>query len=90
MSVEPEILRGEDGEPPTFVSCAVATTPAEAVAYAVANDAAAEDTDPAWVVRVLMRELDPIACRARGYEEGWWIECTARAKTGRSFWRIGG
>lgn len=26
----------------------------------------------------------------RGYEEGWWVECTPRAKQAHSFWRIEG
>jgi hypothetical protein len=35
-----------------------------------------------------MRPLDPIACKIRGVEEGWWDECTAKSKNAVEFWRI--
>lgn len=83
----PEILCGVDGEPPIFVSETVAETPDDAIAYAVSSG---ELVDPLGcpVSRVLMRELDPIACKIRGYEEGWWVVCTSRSKKAHPFWRI--
>jgi hypothetical protein len=87
----PTVLRGIDGEPPIYVSAAVAGTPDGAVAYAVELGELAEPPVPGYEVRhVLMRELDPIACKVRGVDEGWWVECTARAKKAAPFWRIEG
>lgn len=88
----PSVLCGIDGEPLVFVSAAVADTPEAAVAYAVQSGDLPEG-DPGEmypVAQILMRELDPIACKIRGYEEGWWVECTPRAKKAHPFWRIEG
>lgn len=86
----PTILLGRDGEPPLYVNGLCAATPAEAVAFARGQG---EHIDEEIVVadavsRVLMRELDEIACRVRGLEDPWWIECTARSKKAMAFWRI--
>jgi hypothetical protein len=90
MSYVPTELSGIDGEGPVYVLASRAATAEEAIARAVesglmAEPEAGEEYEPR---RVLMRELDPIACRIRGVDEGWWDECTARAKNPVEFWRI--
>ena len=38
-----------------------------------------------------MAVLRAVADRQQArYEEGWWVECTARAKKAHKFWRIEG
>lgn len=69
----PTVLCGIDGEPPTYVSHMVAATAKDAVAYAQDSGEVAEDDDDYEVRAVLMRELDPIACKIRGVEDGWWV-----------------
>lgn len=88
----PSVLCGQDGEPPVYVSTIVADTGEAAIVYAIGSGELPEpEGDESYPVRrVLMRELDPIACRARGYEEGWWVECTDRARHACPFWRIEG
>lgn len=87
----PTVLRGVDGEPPTFVSVVVADTAEAALAYAQASgDLPGGDDEPYEIERVLMRELDPIACKARGLEHPWWVECTTRAKNPLPYWKIDG
>jgi hypothetical protein len=86
----PTILLGQDGEPPLYVNGLCAATPQEAVAFARDQG---EDVDEGIVVadqvtRVLMRELDEIACKIRGVERPWWVECSARSKKAVAFWRI--
>lgn len=88
--VVPTVLTGVDGEPPTYVLASRAADEAAAIACAVADGVIAEpepDETPD-VRRVLMRELDPIACKIRGVDDGWWDECTARAKNPVEYWRI--
>jgi hypothetical protein len=85
----PTILRGIDGEPPTFVSALVAETAAAAIRYAQASGDLREDDILAFdAEKVLMRELDPIACKIMGVDHPWWVECTPRARNPLSFWRI--
>jgi hypothetical protein len=86
----PTILCGMDGEPPTYVSRAVAATADEALAYAVrSGEVAGPPAGETYeVTPVLMRELDPVACKIRGVEDGWWVECTPRSKKAAPFWRI--
>lgn len=87
----PAVLCGIDGEPPTYVSARVADTADGAVAYATRSGEVADlpaGEKPYPVRRVLMRELDPIACKIRGVDDGWWVECTSRAKNAEPFWRI--
>jgi hypothetical protein len=87
----PTVLCGLDGEPPTYVSAAVAETADDAVAYAVDSGEISEPPTGGYEVRrVLLRELDPIACKIRGVDDGWWVECTARSKKAAPFWRIDG
>lgn len=86
----PSILLGQDGEPPLYVNGLCAATPAEAVAFARDQG---EYIDEEIVVaeavsRVLMRELDAIACKVRGVDYPWWVECSARSKKAVAFWRI--
>jgi len=88
ITTHPEILRGIDGAPPVYVSAAGLNTPEAAIAYVYGLG---ELDDPnVSATRVLMRELDPIACKIRGVDEGRWVECTPRAKQARAFWRIDG
>lgn len=87
-SYVPSILTGIDGEPPVYVSTRVAKTSEAARVYAVERGELPADENPD-ISRVLMRELDPIACKIRGVEDGWWVECTARSKRAESFWRLG-
>lgn len=86
----PTILVGQDGESPVYVNRSCAVTPQDAVAFArdqgeyIAGEIVVADE----VKPVLMRELDEIACKIRGLEHPWWVECTARAKNALAFWRI--
>lgn len=86
----PTILTGVDGELPAFVSVAVAATSEIALDFAGSEQGGwvLGEGEEYEVTRVLMRELDPIACKVRGYDEGWWVECTARSKKARPFWKI--
>lgn len=83
----PTLLRGFDGEPPTYVSAIVADTAEAAVTFAQSSGELPPD-DVYEAKRVLMRELDPIACKIRGVDEGSWVECTSRARRAQPFWRI--
>lgn len=84
----PSILLGQDGEPPMYVNGCCAATPEDAIAFA-RDQGIVEDIDAATQVSpVLMRELDEIACKIRGVEHPWWIECSARSKKAVPFWRI--
>lgn len=85
--ITPTILLGQDGEPPLYVNASFAANPAEAVAFARDQGEHVDDVADE-VTRVLMRELDPIACKVRGVDHPWWVECTARAKRPVVFWRI--
>lgn len=85
---DPAILVGLDGEPPVYVNAAVAATEADAVAYAKRSSELPGDVDPTRVAAVFMRELDPIACKIRGVDHPWWVECTLRAKRPVAFFRI--
>jgi|SRR5277367_3998281 len=86
----PSILWGQEGEPPLYVNGSCATTPAEAVAFAREQGAYVDEgiVIADEVSRVLMRELDEIACKVRGVDHPWWVECTARSKKAVAFWRI--
>lgn len=91
-SYVPSVLCGIDGEPPVYVSHVAAATAEDAVAYAVRSGELREpEPGESYEIRsVLMRELDPIACKIRGVDDGWWVECTPRAKRPVPFWRIEG
>lgn len=86
--VEPTILLGRDGEPPMYVLKRLASTPSDAIAFALDQGEGVADCPESAVTVVLMKPLDPVACRIRGVDEGWWVECTARAKNATEFWRI--
>jgi hypothetical protein len=85
---EPTILLGQDGDGPMYVLKRLAATPADALAFALDQGEGVDDCPESAVSAVLMRPLDPIACKIRGVEDGWWDECTARAKNATEFWRI--
>lgn len=84
----PTIRRGVDGEGPVYVSARVAGTGAEAVAFAIADGEIPRDYEDADTAHVLMRELDETACKIRGLDWPWWVECTTRARNPVPFWRI--
>jgi hypothetical protein len=84
----PTILVGRDGEPPLYVNRSCAVTSQDAVAFARDQGGYTETVVADEVKPVLMRELDEIACKIRGLEHPWWVECTARAKNAVAFWRI--
>jgi hypothetical protein len=86
----PSILLGEDGDPPVYVNGLCAATPEDAVAFARDHGEYIDEeiVVATQVTRVLMRELDEIACKIRGVEHPWWVECSARSKKAVAFWRI--
>lgn len=84
----PTILADEDGEGPVFVLRREAATAEDAVVFAIRNGELNSDDVPDQIGIVLMRELDPIACKIRGVEDGYWVQCTKRAKAPVQFWRI--
>jgi hypothetical protein len=82
----PDFLTGQDGEPPYFVNTRLA--PTEEVARAQLEREGYGASDGYEASRVLMRELDPIACKIRGVEDGYWAICTKRARNPVEFWRL--
>lgn len=85
----PTILTSEDGEGPVYVLAREAAATAEAaIAFAISQGELHDEHRHDLVTQILMRELDPIACKIRGVDEGYWVECTRRAKAPVAFWRI--